>query len=552
MDFVPLRLLLVIFGFLTSTIQGANILVFLPLGTWSHYMQYELLFETLAARGHHITMYSPFPPKQNLTNFNHVHVQNQAFDNIMNEFDAFRDCKDLNWFLIDTYDTLKMSHEINQEVLEDPKFRQLVKSKQSFDLVMVEPFFMQEVTVVLGHIFNAPVIHLAATGPYGNILEAMGSPNIVSFMPEIYSYLKSNMSLVERIQNFHYTMIRYVSRQVRNWFLDRMIEQNLGPGVPPLDSLLRNISMCFLYAEPALEYSYPMSPNMVQLAGIHLQRNKTLTLSEDLKKTLDAATNGFILFSLGSVITPKTIPPELLNNLLQVFTKLSHLTILWKWSGQPLSGLPRNVVQQKWVPQVPVLAHPNCKLFITHGGLSSQLETVTYGVPVVTIPFFADQFSNAMKGVEFGFGVFLKITNLTSEALEWAITTVIGDPRYKEQAMARSRILKDRLRSPLDTAVYWTEYVLQHEGALHLSPVSRHLYWFQYYLLDVLAFILAVLMVAYLLIRKILKETRPHLCNTSVSYIKEDHQKTDNIVNPRRAFGEHSLECFYPVHTSQF
>ncbi|XP_026679589.1 uncharacterized protein LOC113467544 isoform X2 [Diaphorina citri] len=83
MDFVPLRLLLVIFGFLTSTIQGANILVFLPLATWSHYMQYELLFETLAARGHHITMYSPFPPKQNLTNFKHVHVQNQAFDNIM-------------------------------------------------------------------------------------------------------------------------------------------------------------------------------------------------------------------------------------------------------------------------------------------------------------------------------------------------------------------------------------------------------------------------------------------------------------------------------------
>ncbi|KAL1458971.1 hypothetical protein WDU94_010990 [Cyamophila willieti] len=47
-------------------------------------------------------------------------------------------------------------------------------------------------------------------------------------------------------------------------------------------------------------------------------------------------------------------------------------------------------------------------------------------------------------------------------------------------------------------------------------------------------------------------ETRPHLCNTSVSNIKEDHQKTDNIMDPRRAFGEHSLECFYPVHTSQF
>lgn len=71
--------------------------------------------------------------------------------------------------------------------------------------------------------------------------------------------------------------------------------------------------------------------------------------------------------------------------------------------------------------------------------------------------------------------------------------------------MARSRILKDRLRSPLDTAVYWTEYVLQHEGALHLSPVSRHLYWFQYYLLDVMAFILAVGVVAVLLMRRMVR-----------------------------------------------
>ncbi|XP_026680233.1 nucleolar protein 6-like [Diaphorina citri] len=47
-------------------------------------------------------------------------------------------------------------------------------------------------------------------------------------------------------------------------------------------------------------------------------------------------------------------------------------------------------------------------------------------------------------------------------------------------------------------------------------------------------------------------QTRPHLCHTSISNIKEDHQKTDNIMDPRQVFGEHSLECFYPVHTSQF
>lgn len=53
----------------------------------------------------------------------------------------------------------------------------------------------------------------------------------------------------------------------------------------------------------------------------------------------------------------------------------------------------------------------------------------------------------------------------------------------------------DRPLNPLDTAVYWVEYVLRHAGAPHLQSAAVHLSWFQRSLLDVVAVCLSVLVV---------------------------------------------------------
>lgn len=62
--------------------------------------------------------------------------------------------------------------------------------------------------------------------------------------------------------------------------------------------------------------------------------------------------------------------------------------------------------------------------------------------------------------------------------------------------MALSKLHKDKIMSPLDSATYWIEYVIRHKGAYHLQATSRDLWWFQYHLLDVIlgffAFVFAV------------------------------------------------------------
>lgn len=46
--------------------------------------------------------------------------------------------------------------------------------------------------------------------------------------------------------------------------------------------------------------------------------------------------------------------------------------------------------------------------------------------------------------------------------------------------------------SPLETAIFWIEYVSRHKGASHLRPVAYSLPWYSYFCLDVVLFISAV------------------------------------------------------------
>lgn len=66
------------------------------------------------------------------------------------------------------------------------------------------------------------------------------------------------------------------------------------------------------------------------------------------------------------------------------------------------------------------------------------------------------------------------------------------------------RVFHDRPMTPQQTVVYWTEYVIRHGGAPHLKTAAKHLYWFQYYLLDVigvfLASLITIIYISYLFI----------------------------------------------------
>lgn len=61
----------------------------------------------------------------------------------------------------------------------------------------------------------------------------------------------------------------------------------------------------------------------------------------------------------------------------------------------------------------------------------------------------------------------------------------------------------DRPVNLMDTAVYWTEYVIRYKGAPQLRSAAVDLPWYQEALLDVFGFLLIVTMVAAYIIKRI-------------------------------------------------
>ena len=73
--------------------------------------------------------------------------------------------------------------------------------------------------------------------------------------------------------------------------------------------------------------------------------------------------------------------------------------------------------------------------------------------------------------------------------------------RFKQSAMRISRLLKDRPRSPLQETCDWIEYVIRHGGARHLRAQVFNIPWYQYFLLDVIAFLVAMVTLVVVVIR---------------------------------------------------
>lgn len=77
----------------------------------------------------------------------------------------------------------------------------------------------------------------------------------------------------------------------------------------------------------------------------------------------------------------------------------------------------------------PITGHPKLRLFITHGGLHSTMESMYHAIPVLGIPVFADQQTNLFMVEQQGWGKVLQWEDLTPETLKAKINEVINDVR---------------------------------------------------------------------------------------------------------------------------
>jgi len=100
-----------------------------------------------------------------------------------------------------------------------------------------------------------------------------------------------------------------------------------------------------------------------------------------------------------------------------------------KWETDTLDGKPENVLIGKWLPQDDILAHQNVKLFISHCGLGGVVESKYHGVPIIGMPIFADQDSNANVIVNEGWALKNEFSTLTEKEFLANIKEMLQNPK---------------------------------------------------------------------------------------------------------------------------
>lgn len=74
--------------------------------------------------------------------------------------------------------------------------------------------------------------------------------------------------------------------------------------------------------------------------------------------------------------------------------------------------------------------------------------------------------------------------------------------------LALSRTFKDRPMTPQQSVVYWTEYVIRHNGARHLKTLGMDMPMYKYFMLDIIVLLLismsVVIYIIYAAFKKIL------------------------------------------------
>ncbi|RZF43054.1 hypothetical protein LSTR_LSTR001232 [Laodelphax striatellus] len=458
--------------------DAARILSVCTLSAKSHHYIIQPVLRELVNRGHELTFITSIPTNMKAPNYREIAVKTD-FEDKMKEMMTFEFIKKMSGIQIFNMIMFwPMGWMVSEDTLKHAEVQKLLNSEsEKFDLIILETHFGQESLLGFGHRFNAPVVSVGTFSTFVFIDEFVGNPFGLAHVPSFDTNYNSRMSFIQRL---HYAA-RAVSSLVWGYTFY----------LPKQDGIMK-VSLVIVNSQASVDYARALVPNVIQVGGLHIA-NTTKPLPQDLKKFLDESKHGVIYFSFGTVVPSNQLPVEIRDGFVKAFGKLKQ-NVLWKIDATSVPGLTANVKLSKWLPQQDVLAHPNIKAFITHGGLLSQEEAVYNALPLIGVPFFGDQYMNVERAKQSGFAIHLYQDNITEQSVTWALKEVLENPSYKEAAKRHSAIFRDNPIRPLDKAAYWIEYVLRHKGAPHLRSEGRNLPYYQYLLLDVFAFVAAVLL----------------------------------------------------------
>ncbi|XP_035998927.1 UDP-glucuronosyltransferase 2C1-like isoform X2 [Fundulus heteroclitus] len=373
-------------------------------------------------------------------------------------------------------------------IFENPKMLKDLIDAQ-YDLVLTDPGIGPG--VVLAKYLKLPLVLNVRwiTSGEGHFVLA---PSPLSYVPVIPgSGLTDKMDFTQRIKNiFFYSLIWFQEKFMVGPAYDSMCDKYIEGGCD-IVSLLQDADIWLFRSDFVFEFPRPTMPNVVYIGGF--QCKPAQPLPADLEEFVQSAgEHGVIIMTLGTLVN--NLPEDVVDEIANVFAEMPQ-KIIWRHRGKRPSTLGNNTLIVDWMPQKDLLGHPQTKVFVAHGGTNGVQEAIYYGVPVLGIPLFFDQYDNLLRLQERGAAKIIQLYEVNGHTFERGLKEVLYKDSYRQNMQRLSHLHQDQPVAPMDQAIFWVEYVMRHKGAPHLRTQAYKMPWYSYHSLDVLVFLMTAVTV---------------------------------------------------------
>ncbi|KHN72525.1 UDP-glucuronosyltransferase [Toxocara canis] len=220
-------------------------------------------------------------------------------------------------------------------------------------------------------------------------------------------------------------------------------------------------------------------------------------LPEDVEKFVSSPNSrGTIYVAFGSMADWSNAPSHVIKSFVEAFNALDAYRIIWSSKAKPPEGLKDHIKILSWAPQSSILLHKRTKLFFTHAGLKSIRESICAKVPMLAIPFFADQAKNAYLCRAAGFARIIHKRKVNASVLLESIEDMLNNGSYQRRISKVNKLCMESILAPLRKETFWVERILRSKAPYVTYPIKgAQMPLMQYFGLDIASFLVVIIIV---------------------------------------------------------
>ena len=381
---------------IAGSVCSAKRVIFMPFLAPSHSHKHVDLARALMEKGHEVWLVLP----DTALIYGRVNTTGMSIIQFHTTFsfeDGLRESSYFSGGTLSLYERFMRHVSIADEIMGNQSLFEDMKSAQADLFVFDDDPFISKMFAVFPYRLGIPFACLDFSfQPFHRRV-----PFSPATAPAFLSGFSQHMTLVQRLLN---TWI-FFSQLMPSPFAYEDAVARYAPEMDyvPISMLASRAEVWLIGSDPILQFPYPTLPNVKYIGG--LSAKPAEPLDPEFQSFMDSGKGGVVVVSFGSMVV--NLVQELTDKLMTTFLQLRPMKVVFRINVT--SPDPSHILTSLWLPQNSLLAHENCRVFVTHCGLNGQYQSMYHAVPMLGLPLFYDQFDVANNMVHKGFGISMDI-----------------------------------------------------------------------------------------------------------------------------------------------